>query len=197
VGGVALAVAPVISNAPSKDRARQAEAIEPPRIDASTFRQGWRIRTRLDALHVAGLISAGEWQTGHDFRAACDRVRGVGERAAPDVYTSGSGRPDGVHSAMLSMVATQSRLNAVEAQLGPLFSRLCVWCCVHDVSWAHLGRVVHVDPKTARAYTVMALHRLGVVWIATATPAQGGQDGAGAFAAPIYRRDARRPLAAC
>jgi hypothetical protein len=176
----------VVSNAPLADLERHVEAIEPPRVDAATFRQGWRIRTRLDALHVAGLISAGEWQTGHDFRAACDRVRGVGERAAPDIRAGGGGRPDGAHSAMLSMVRTQSRLNAVEAQLGPLFSRLCVWCCVHDVSWAHLGRVVHVDPKTARSYTVMALHRLGVVWIATAVPAQGGQDGAGTFAAPSY-----------
>jgi hypothetical protein len=184
----------MISNAPSEDRTRQAEAIDPPRVDARVFRQGWRIRTRLDALHIAGLISAGEWQTGHDFRAACDRVRGVGERAAPDIRAGSGGRPDGAHGAMLSMVATQSRLNAVEAQLGPLFSRLCVWCCVHDVSWAHLGRVVHVDAKTARSYTVMALHRLGFVWIATAVPAQGWQDGAGAFAAPSRDGDATRRL---
>ena len=181
------------SNAPSEDRTRQADAIDPPRVDARVFRQGWRIRTRLDALHIAGLISAGEWQTGHDFRAAYDRVRGVGERGAPDIRAGGSGRPDGAHGAMLSAIAAAARLREVDAQLGPLFSLLCVQCCVHDVAWAHLGRVVHVDPKTARSYAVMALHRLGWVWIATAVPASLGQDSAGPFSAPSAPRDARRP----
>jgi hypothetical protein len=182
----------ITSNAPTVSYARHHD-VDPPRVDASTFRQGWRIRTRLDALHIAGLISAGEYQTGVEFRAACDRVRGMGAQTAPDIRAGGSGRPDGAHGAMLSIVAAQSRLRVVDAQLGPLFSLLCVQCCVHDVSWAHLGRVVHVDPKTARSYAVMALHRLGWVWIATAPSASQGQDSARPVPRPITAPDARRP----
>jgi hypothetical protein len=167
----------ITSNAPTFSYRRHHD-VDPPRVDASTFRQGWRIRTRLDALHAAELITAAEHQTGVEFRAACDRVRGVSAPTAPDIRATGSGRPDGAHSAMLSAIATQSRLRVVDAQLGPLFSLLCVQCCVHDVSWAHLGRVVHVDPHTARSYTVRALHRLGLVWIATALPAPAGQEDA-------------------
>jgi hypothetical protein len=62
-------VAVITSNAPTVSYTRHHD-VDPPRVDARTFRQGWRIRSRLDALHIAGSISAGEWQTGHDFRAA-------------------------------------------------------------------------------------------------------------------------------
>jgi hypothetical protein len=182
----------ITSNAPTVSYARHHD-VDPPRVDASTFRQGWRIRSRLDALHIAGLISAGEYQIGQEFRGACDRVRGVGLGNAPDIRTGGSGRPDGAHGAMLSAIATAARLRVVDDQLGPLFSLLCVQCCVHDVSWAHLGRAIHVDPKTARSYAVMALHRLGWVWIASAPAAPAAPDGGRTIPAPSDAATPARP----
>jgi len=182
----------IASNAPTWSFRRHHD-VDPPRVDASTFRQGWRIRSRLDALYVAEQLTAGEWQAAQEFRMACDRVRGVTGHTAPDLRASGAGHSGGAHDAMLGMVATTARLRVVDRYLGPLFSLLCVQCCVHDVSWAHLGRVVGVDPKTAQTYTVTALRRLGVVWIATAARLRGGQDAAGAFAAPIIPDRAARP----
>jgi hypothetical protein len=36
---------------------RRHHAVEPPRVDANEFRQGWRIRSGLDRLLAGGLIT--------------------------------------------------------------------------------------------------------------------------------------------
>jgi hypothetical protein len=49
--------------------------VEAPRVDATAFRQGWRMHTRLDALFVDRRITAAEWQATIEYRTTYERIR--------------------------------------------------------------------------------------------------------------------------
>ena len=51
-------------------------------------------------------------------------------------------------------------MRLVRRRLGPLNSELVEECVIEDAAWAALGRLLHVDPKTARMRTVTALRAL-------------------------------------
>jgi DNA-directed RNA polymerase specialized sigma24 family protein len=158
------------SNAPSLDRLQHVAEIEPPRVDAATFRQGWRVRTRLDALRSAGRINLEVWQAAVEYRAAYDRwqASGGGELAGRI-----SGGAD-AHDRMLGLVDTLATLTAVERRIGRLATALCVACVVEDLSWPEIGRRCGRSNHTAEAWTVRALRALARAW---ATRREGGPDG--------------------
>jgi hypothetical protein len=161
----------VTSNAPSVERVRHAETIEPPAVDASSFRQGWRVRTRLDALLAAGRINAGVWQAAVEYRDAWARVwagRG-GELGGTRV----SGGLD-LHRRQIGLVDTVAALDAIERRLGRLATSLCVACVVEDLSWPEIGRRCGRSNHTAVAWTVLALRALARAW---ATRPGRGRDG--------------------
>lgn len=148
------------SNAPSVDRVRQADAIEPPRIDDRAFRQGWRVRTRLDTLLASGRIDAAVWQCAVEYRDAWERILtsrggGAGSRV------SGAADP---HRRFLAMLRTISRLRAIEATLGRRVATLCYVCVVEDRSWAGSAAIWRINPETARDWTVGALRALAWAW---------------------------------
>jgi hypothetical protein len=171
----------VTSNAPSVERARHAEAIEPPRVDAASFRQGWRIRTRLDALLAAGRINAGVWQAAVEYRDAWARV--WASRGGELGGTRVSGGLD-LHGRQIGLVDTVAALDAVERRIGRLATALCVACVVEDLSWPEIGRRCGRSNHTVVAWTVLALRALAVAW---ATRRPGGRDGFRARPAPRRR----------
>jgi hypothetical protein len=149
-----------VSNAPLAERAQHAIEIEPPRVDASSFRQGWRVRTRLDGLRVAGRISGDVWQAAVEYRAAYDRwqASGGGELAGRI-----SGGAD-AHDRLLGLVETLAALSAVERRIGRFATALCVACVVEDLSWPEIGRRCGRSHHTAEAWTVAALRALALAW---------------------------------
>lgn len=151
----------VTSNAPTADRARHAETIEPPRVDASSFRQGWRVRSRLDALLADRRISAGVWQVAVEYRDGWARVlagRG-GELGGVRI----SGVAD-VHLRQIGLVDTLAVLTEIERRIGRLATALCFACVVEDRSWASTGRLCGRNPETVRDWTALALRALAVGW---------------------------------
>ena len=56
---------------------RRHHAVEPPRVDASEFRQGWRVKTGLDGLLAAGAITPREWCAALAFRGMRERRCGA------------------------------------------------------------------------------------------------------------------------
>lgn len=149
-----------MSNAPSAARSRHAEEIEPPRVDDRAFRQGWRVRTRLDTLLASGRIDAAVWQCAVEYRDAWERILasqggGVGSRV------SGATDP---HRRFLATIATTSRLRAIETMLGRRMATLCYASVVEDRSWASIGAIWRINPETARDWTVGAVRALAWAW---------------------------------
>ena len=165
----ALERATMISNAPSLDRLKHAETIEPPRVDAVTFRQGWRVRSRLDRLLADRRITAEVWQAAVEYRDAWARVLagGGGELGGTRI----SGGAD-AHDRQIALVGTLAVLVEIERRLGRLPTALCVACVVEDLSWPEIGRRCGRSNHTAEVWTVYALRALAGAW---ATRRDGGR----------------------
>jgi hypothetical protein len=154
------------SNAPT-DLGQHVEAIEPPRVDATTFRQGWRVRTRLDSLLSDRRITPGQWQAAVEYRDAWARVLQAGGGSPGGLRVSGGADR---HHRLLGLLDTITRLRATETWIGRLAASLCFACVVEDRSWASIAATCHRNPETVRDWTVLALRSLAVVWA-------GGQRG--------------------
>lgn len=175
-------------NAPSAARLRHAEAIDPPRIDAVTFRQGWRVRTRLDALLAAGRIEAGTWQAAAEYRAAWETLLRSSAGTAPGLRVKGQGGASGGEAATLDRAA---RIRSVEIAIGAEAASLCRACAVEDLSWRTLGVRLGVRDVTAQARTVIALRALAMAWRRGGAPSGTGSRTGGPACAVLP--PARRP----
>jgi hypothetical protein len=152
----------VVGNRPTAARTQHAEGIDAPRVDATAFRQGWRVRTRLDALLADGLIQPGERQAAVEYRAAWERVITVAAVGnARLVRSSGGGGP---HVRLMAIAGTIERLRVIEAAIGVMADRLCFACAVEDQPWSSMARHHGRDPKTIRVWTAAALRDLATAW---------------------------------
>jgi len=149
------------SNAPSAARLRHAEAIEAPRVDAASFRQGWRVRTRLDGLLASGRIAGDEWQAAVEYRDAYARIWAGRGGDLAGVRTSGGAD---LHDRQIALVGTQALLDAVERHIGPCATGFCVACIVLDLSWSEIGRRCGRSYHTAEAWTADAIRALACAW---------------------------------
>jgi hypothetical protein len=153
--------------APSDDRVRHAEAIEAPRVDSTTFRQGWRVTTRLDALLADGSITFGQWQAACEYRDCC-----VSLSAGPS--GPGSERTNGgadVHARQIALLYAAARVRAVDRALGHATASLCHAVVVLDRSWRDLGLSLGCHRLTARRVAVQALQALSAAWSGIASDA--------------------------
>jgi len=63
----------VATNQPTPEF-RQHHHVETPRIDATAFRQGWRVQTRLDALLEAGRIDREQFEAAQIWRRWAENI---------------------------------------------------------------------------------------------------------------------------
>jgi hypothetical protein len=147
---------------PTASYRQHRETIEAPRVDASTFRQGWRIGTRLDGLLADGRITLGEWEAAREYRDAWGRVLQA-QGGATDLGTLRSGG-NGGQDRLLHVVDLIAKLRAVEGLIGRFPAWLCFVCVVEDRAWAATGRILHREHRTARDWTVMAIRLLAPAW---------------------------------
>lgn len=147
---------------PTAHRAQHVEGIEAPAVDARAFRQGWRITSRLDALHRDGKLTAGEWQAAVEYRAAWCRVLSASPRSFAPMRVSGFA--GGGADRLATLTDTITRLRAVEAHIGATAAILAYWCIVADQSWAATGRKLQRNPETVRDWTTDAIRLLARAW---------------------------------
>jgi hypothetical protein len=152
------------SNAPTADLGQHFEAIDPPRVDAVSFRQGWRVRTRLDALLASHRITSGHWQAAVEYRDAWGRVLQAGGGSPGACRFSGGTDP---HHRVLGLLATVTRLRVVHTTIGADFATLCFACAVEDRSWASIAAARRRNPETERDRAVRALRALAFAWAGT------------------------------
>jgi hypothetical protein len=131
-----------------------------PKVDASTFRQGWKVSTRLDQLHASGAIDAATWGTAVQFRQDWERAFGRG-RSPPLMALPGGAGADTAHDREINRLAALDRLGAAARHLDGFKAKLVELCVVRDRPWAEIARACHTTPPTARAWTIRALNRLG------------------------------------
>jgi DNA-directed RNA polymerase specialized sigma24 family protein len=142
---------------PSRFARQHREDLEAPRVDATVFRQGWRIVTRLDGLLADGAISLAAWSAAVVFRQTWELAMTLPQRGPPLMVQRGSGTPGG---AALTRLDAVSRLRRMADALGPFHCRLLQAHVVQDLSWSEMARQHHVDRMTVRRWTIRALDRL-------------------------------------
>lgn len=127
-------------------------------IDAREFRQGWRVKTRLDQLLLAGAIEPAEWMAAIAYRRLYERAfRNLWPNRSLDFRVAGGWRDRSI-AAQLDALAAQRQLRQ---RLGPLSCRLIEACVLEDLSWAAIARQLGgMDPKTARTRTIAARRML-------------------------------------
>jgi len=154
---------------------RQHHDVAAPQIDASAFRQGWRVSTRLDALLAEGAIEPSDYEAAAALRRDWEAASGV--RARPLMSFGARGGPGGSGGG-IDRLAALARLRRLGDTLGRFDLRLLEQCVVLDQSWALTGRQHGVADTTARRWTIAALRRLGAAWIAN-RPGRAGIRAAG------------------
>jgi hypothetical protein len=157
---------PPPSNAPT-GQYRQHHDIVAPQIDATSFRPGWLVETRVYALFQAGRID----------RAALDaaiRWRRWAETVAPSKVQAGEYRVDTSigpgDSGMAHRMDAAGRLREAAAALGALRVAILEACVLKDHSWLELGRLLRVSDKTARDRAAEAIIALAAWRAGEAVP---------------------------
>lgn len=149
---------------------RRQHDVEEPRVDERAFRQGWRVRTRLDQLLADGRISRGEWHSASEYRQTWAIARELVGIEPGMIRIGGGGSFDDATIARLDAV---TKLRVVEELIGSLRARLLLACLVHDLTWAAIARFCHRNPETVRDWTVDAIRALAPAW----ERLQGGRRG--------------------
>jgi hypothetical protein len=131
--------------------------VERPQVDSTAFRQGWRVRTRLDGLLEAGRIDRKAWDAACLWRRWVERTTPLPAQAW-DVRVDRSLVPN--DAAALARVQTAARLRGVADALGPLRTRLLELSVRDDRSWREIGDRLRMDAKTARIWVAAAIAAL-------------------------------------
>jgi len=174
-----------MSNRPSAAY-RQHHDVDAPRIDRRSFRQAWRVRSRLDALLADGRITRDQWQACVDYRDTAAIARGISV-PWPFLVRIGSGSRD---ARMVARLDAETRLRRVEAAIGALATALVVACVVEDLSWREIARRTGRTHETVRDWTIMAIAALGEAW--GASSARTGGIEAGDAGRPVRASVARQ-----
>lgn len=142
---------------------RQHHAVDDPQIDALAFREWFRVRPRLEQLAFERAISIPEYHAALIFRRLAEIVlAGEWPRTPWLGETTGGGRAQ-FDVAIPRYTEALNRLNDIRRELGPFGFDLLEAHLVKDWSWRRLGARLRRDPKTVRAWTIVALRALAVV----------------------------------
>jgi hypothetical protein len=154
--------AAIPSNAPSIEFRRH-HRVEAPAVDQREYRPGWRIKSPLDGLLAAKLITPRQWRAAVAFRAAYERaMKGavqVGRWGA--VYVDPHCRQPRPERSEAELDAT-GLVRGAEAALGALYP-LVVWLAVDGLTWRDFADRLDVDPRTARRWCAAAIAALAAV----------------------------------
>ena len=146
----------VATNQPTAAFRRHHDVVEP-QVDQHSFRQGWRVSTRLDSLLESNRISREQWGFGHEWLRWAETVtpyRAQSWDARVDVSTVPN------DAGMLIRTKAATRLRETAAALGELRVRILEAVLVKDMPWTQLGTLLRLSDKAARDWAVETLEAL-------------------------------------
>jgi hypothetical protein len=131
--------------------------VQAPQVDATAFRPGWLVQSRLLSLFEAGRIDR------NALDAACI-WRSWAETITPTRVQSWDVRVDAPlapnDTPMMRRVRAAAKLREAAAALGQLRVAILDAVVVRDRPWVGLGRSLRVSDKTARHYAAEAIAAL-------------------------------------
>ena len=156
-----LPTLPPPSNAPAAEY-RQHHEVEAPQVDTSSFRQAWRVHSRLIGLAQSGRIDHEQLEAAVTWGAWAERVATPG--TSPwRIRVDGGGQGPGDFTCR--QLDAAARLRASTAALGASRIALLDACVVEDMSWRRLGQRLGLAAETARERVVEAIAALAL-WLA-------------------------------
>jgi hypothetical protein len=135
-----------------------------PQVDATAFRQAWRVATRLDGLLETGRIDREAWDCAHEWRRWAETL--IPSRVQQwDIRVdrpAASARDAG----MLWRIEAATKLREAGEALGALRVKLLEASVLHDLSWRAIAMQLRCSDKTAldrvaEAVTALADWRRG------------------------------------
>src|SRR6516225_6708264 len=144
---------PIATNQPTP-QFQQHHTVETPQVNATAFRQGWRVQTRLDSLLETGRIDREAWDAACLWRRWVERTGSLPAQAWA-VRVDRSPVPN--DAAALARVQTAAKLRCVADALGPLRNRLLELAVRDDRSWRQIGDRLGIDGKTAQTWVANAI----------------------------------------
>jgi hypothetical protein len=141
---------------------RQHHAVEAPAIDHRENRPGWRVKSRLDGLLAAKLITTTEYHRALSFRRLYETAsKGVAassvwNRSFVDPHCRAPAPEMGERQA-----AALARLAQIRTAIGALYVLLLL-IVVEDAPWCAIGRHFGIDARTAQRWAVASIAALAV-----------------------------------
>jgi DNA-directed RNA polymerase specialized sigma24 family protein len=135
---------------------RRHHDVEIPKVDQAAFRQGWRVRTRLNWLLETGKITDEAWDIArvwHRWCAVIGRVRVQEWTERVDVSLSG-------YDPHLSRVTAATKLREATGALGQRRILCLELTVLDDLAWAQVAYRLGVSEKTAMLRVAEALEAL-------------------------------------
>lgn len=153
---------PVITTSRPTPEFRQHHDVEAPQVDATAFRQGWQVHSRLAALAANGMIDREQMEAAASWGRWAERTSAPGTSPWRIRVDGGAIGGDGLTGRTL---AATTRLRASAAALGAARCALLYACVVEDQSWRRIGRRLGVAGETAQDRVVEAIAALAL-WLA-------------------------------
>jgi hypothetical protein len=131
--------------------------IDAPSVDARSFRQAWRVRTRLDGLLRDGFVSLAAYDAGKRWRKDWEMAleRSAGTRL--DAVGCGNG---GASGGPIVRIAAMGRLRVVADAVGGYAWCMLVLVVAQDRPWTEVGRQLGCAHTTAPRHAAKALTAL-------------------------------------
>ena len=146
----------VATNRPTPQFTRHHD-VTAPQVDATAFRQGWRVASRLDALLDGGRIDREAWEAAREWRRWAEAI-GLSHVQRWDVRPDAPCHPSDLP--MLRRVQAAAKLRACTEALGELRVRLLDCCVARDLSWREIAALLRVSDKTATTWVAEAITAL-------------------------------------
>jgi hypothetical protein len=148
------------SNAPAAEF-RHHHDVEAPQVNSTSFRQGWRVHSRLDSLATSGKIDREQLEAAVTWGRWAERVATPG--TSPwRIRVDGGGHGGG--NLTDRQLDAAAKLRASTAALGVSRIALLGACVVEDRSWRQIGQRLGVAAETARVRVVEAIVALSL-WL--------------------------------
>jgi hypothetical protein len=146
---------------------RQHHQVEAPRVDTVEFRPAWRRLDRLRGLYDDKHITRYEFACGLMFRVAAEHAIAAGW--PPPVWRGLGGGVRRDHGLVITRLDDINTLRRVEGELGRFACDLILAVIINDFTWRRLADCLGVDPRTVRAWAVLAIKALARVFSTTST----------------------------
>jgi hypothetical protein len=147
----------VVSTAAPTPQYRRHHDVSAPQVDSISFRQSWRVSTRLDNLLEAGRIDREAWDCAQEWRRWAELIC-LSHVQRWDVRPDTPCHPSDLP--MLRRVEAAAKLRACAEALGELRIRLLDCCVARDLSWREIATLLRVSDKTATVWVIEALFAL-------------------------------------